>query len=162
MPSINAETCILFLSTDNEHLFTLKIRLDGVLCYFNTQRLYFTFPVKPKHLSQVSCVFNKYCGKGANCHVGTLGKHGLRFEGETAESREFPGKSTCQAGQLGVGCMILTRAACNFYRTWYEPDLLHSYEVSTITGHKCSYQFAITHVENGTVAKISLLTHRRG
>ena len=64
--------------------------------------------------------------------------------------------SSCQPGGLGVGCTILTRAACAFYRTWYVPNLLETYEASKIIGHKHMYYILLKHVENGTISQLSL------
>lgn len=154
LPAISSETCMTFTDNKNQHLFSLRLTLEEITCDFHTNREYFTFPVKTRHISQVSCIFNRFCGKGTHCLKRSVGLQGLRFEAETPESREFPGVSSCSAGGLGVGCTVLTRAACNFFRTWYEPDLLNSYEVSAITGHQCRYHIAITHQENNTMHRV--------
>lgn len=156
LPALQSESCIWFTDKNGVHLFSLKIQLKAVTCSFHTSRQYFTFPVTAKHISQVSCIYNEYCGQGVHCIKQKLGTQGLKFEAESPESRDFPGISSCAAGGLGVGCTILTRAACNFRRTWFEPDLLNSYEVSTITGHDCTYHVQIQHIENNTVTSVAL------
>lgn len=156
LQTISSETCLWFTDSHDNHLFSLKIKLEAVLCTFHKERLYFTFPVKSKQLSQISCIFNKYCGRGVHCIKRSLGKEGLKFEAETPESREFPGFSACSPGGLGVGCALLHRASCNFYRVWYEPQLINTYEVSEIRGHSCQYQISVTHVENNTMSRLLL------
>lgn len=153
LQTISAETCLWFTDGKDNHLFSLKVKLEAVLCTFQKQRLYFTFPVKSKQISQISCIYNRFCGKGVHCKKNKLGKEGLRFEAETAESREFPGISSCLPG-IASGCALLHRASCNFFRVWYEPDLLNSYEVSQIKSHTCQYQISVEHVENNTVSRI--------
>lgn len=156
LPTISAENCLWFTDSNDNHLFSLKLKLEAVICTFHKERLYFTFPIKTKQLSQVSCIFNKFCGRGVHCVKRSIGKHGLRFEAETPESRDFPGFSACTPGSLGVGCAILHRASCNFHRVWYEPDLINSYEVSQIRGHSCQYQISVTHVENNTMSRLMI------
>lgn len=153
LQTISAETCLWFTDGKDNHLFSLKVKLESVLCTFQKERLYFTFPVKSKHISQISCIYNKFCGRGVHCEKKKIGKEGLRFEAETHESREFPGFSSCLPG-LSAGCAILHRPACAFHRIWYEPDLLNSYEVSQIKSHTCQYQISVTHVENNTISRL--------
>lgn len=156
LPTIASETCILFMDKKEEHLFTMKIKLDAVKCSFHTKRQYFTFPVTAKHISQISCIYNEFCGRGKHCIKENVGKKGLNFEAETPESREYPGKSSCLQGGLGSGCFVLTRPSCSFYRVFYVPDLIYSYEVSQITGHTCAYHVSVTHIENNTLSRIVL------
>ena len=156
LKTLSSESCLWFSDRNNVHLFSLTVKLESVSCLFHTERVYFTFPVKAKHISQVSCIYNKYCGQGVHCMKRKVGKEGTHFEAETPESRSFPGLSTCLPGGLGVGCTILTRASCNFFRSWYEPDLLHSYEVSKIHGHSCSYHISLTHNENNTISRVTV------
>lgn len=49
---------------------------------------------------------------------------------------------------------MLTQAAFNFYRIWYEPDLLNSYEISKIRSHICQYRISVKYTENITVTKV--------
>lgn len=154
LQSLAAENCLWFSDEADNHLFTLKIKLDSVLCSFTKERLYFTFPVTTKKISQISCIFNKYCGRGQHCLKRVIGKGGIHFEAETVESRQFPGFSACLAGENGNGCLILTRPSCNFHRVWYEPDLLNSFEVSKLTGHSCKHLISVTHIENNTISRL--------
>lgn len=153
LQTISSETCLWFTDGNENHLFSLRVKLESVLCTFHTERLYYTFPVKTKQISQISCIYNKFCGRGVHCEKKKIGKEGLRFEAETPESREFPGFSSCYPG-ISSGCHILHRPSCNFFRIWYEPDLLHSYEVSKIKSHTCQYQISVTHVENSTTSRL--------
>lgn len=154
LQSLSAENCLWFSDPNENHLFSLKLKLEEVLCTFSKERLYFTFPVTAKKISQISCIYNKFCGRGHHCISREVGKDGIHFEAETEESRQFPGFSACLAGENGNGCVVLTRPSCNFYRIWYEPNLLQSFEVSKITGHTCKYQISVTHVENNTISRL--------
>ena len=156
LPALNTATCLWFTDKKDNHIFSLNIKLEDITCHFQTKREYYTFPVTAKHLSQISCIFNEHCGRGVHCRESKIGKDGLGFEAETPESLSFPGLSSCQPGGLEVGCTILTRAACAFYRTWYVPNLLETYEVSKIIGHKCKYHILLKHVENGTISQLTL------
>lgn len=77
-----------------------------------------------------------------------MGQESVQFEFEPPESRDFPGYSGCHPGVLGVGCAVLTRAASNFYRLWYEPEMLNSYEISKICSLTCQYRISVKHTEN--------------
>lgn len=154
--SLSAENCLWFSDEHDNHLFTLKIKLDSVSCLFNKERLYFTFPVTVRQISQISCIFNKYCGRGVHCIKRYVGKGGIHFEAETSHSRQFPGFSACLSGSSGSGCFIITRPSCSFHRVWYEPDLLNSYEVSKLTGHSCKYHVSVTNIENNTISRLSI------
>lgn len=157
LKSLSAENCLWFSDEHDNHLFTMKIKLDSVSCTFNKERLYFTFPVITKQISQISCIFNRYCGRGVHCIKRYVGKGGIHFEAETSHSRQFPGFSACiSSSNGGNGCFVLTRPSCNFYRVWYEPDLLNSYEVSKLTGHSCKYHVSVTNVENNTISRLSI------
>lgn len=156
LKSLSAENCLWFSDEHDNHLFTLKLKLDAVTCSFNKERLYFTFPVTTKQISQISCIFNRYCGRGVHCIKRYIGKGGINFEAETSYSRQFPGFSACLNGGSGNGCFVVTRGSCNFHRVWYEPDLLNSYEVSKLTGHSCKYHVSVTNVENNTVSRLSI------
>lgn len=154
LKSISAENCLWFSDENDNHLFTIKIRLDDIVCSFTKERLYFTFPVTTKQISQISCIFNRFCGRGYHCKRRVIGRQGIHFEAESEESRQFPGFSGCVGGNSGNGCLILTRPSCNFHRIWYEPDLLNSFEVSKLTGHKCEYRISVLQSENNTVSRL--------
>lgn len=85
-----------------------------------------------------------------------MGFTGLKFEAETEESRSYTGLSNCLTGGLGSGCFLFSRAACNFYRVWYIPDLLKSFEVSKITGYKCQYNIVLEHLQNSSLTQITV------
>ena len=138
LTGLQHETCKWLQDTKKTHIVYIKLKLTAITCDFHTKREYFTFPVTPNYLRQVSCYQNFWCGRGEHWKMSKLGLEGLRFEGETPASREYTGRSSCSPGGLGSGCFLYTRSSCNFYRVWYVPELLESFEVSKITGHTCS------------------------
>lgn len=153
---LQSETCLLLQDKDKAHVVSLKLKLNSVECEFKTQREYFTFPVEANYLSQTSCYFSARCGRGDHCVISKMNFEGLRFEAETHASRSYMGLSGCIPGGLGSGCFFYTRSACNFYRVYYVPDLLKSFEVSKITGYTCRYNIEIAHLENSSLTQISV------
>ena len=65
--TLPSETCLWVADKNENFLFSLTLKLEDVICEFRTERLYFTFPVTAKHISQISCIFNEYCGRGVHC-----------------------------------------------------------------------------------------------
>lgn len=156
LKSLKHETCLLLQDKSGTNIVSLKLKLNSVQCDFTTQQEYFTFPVEPKTIAQTSCVFDHKCGRGFHCYKAKFGNTGVKFQAETEESLSYPGLTNCLPGGIGTGCFIVTRAACNFYRVYYVPDLLKSFGESRITGCTCNYHIGLEHLENNTLTQITV------
>lgn len=150
LKGIDHEACLWFTDDSNRNLFEIKLRLKNVHCSFDTVRKYFTFPVKLQTLSQLSCPQNAFCSWGTHCHENA------NFESLTDESLDYPGFQACHPSSVGSGCTIVSRQACLFFRAYFIPELLESYEVRQITGHSCSYDLVVEEVQNSTVQVLTV------
>lgn len=144
LKNLEYQTCLWFQDTKKNNLFHLKFKLVSAQCKFSSKRLYFTFPVQEKTISQLACPQNYYCAWGTHCIPNK------EFEALTEESKAYPGTTNCHPSSVGSGCTIISRMGCLFYRVYYVPDLIHSYEVRSVVGHQCSYTIAVERSENNT------------
>lgn len=149
---LDFEKCIWFQDKTKNNVFHLKLRLVSAQCTFSTKRKYFTFPVTARTISQLACPQNYYCAWGEHCKSDTT------FEAITEESLDYPGVTNCHPSSVGSGCTIISRMGCLFYRVYFVPDLLHSYEVRTILGHHCTYTIEVERAQNGSKELLTLQT----
>lgn len=144
LKGLDYESCIWFQDKTKKDVFHLKLTLVSAQCTFSSKRKYFTFPVKERTLSQLACPQNTYCAWGEHC------KPNQKFEALTDESMDYPGFTNCLPSSVGSGCTIISRMGCLFFRVYFIPELLHSYEVRTILGHQCTYTVAVERSFNNT------------
>lgn len=145
LKGLGYESCIWFQDKNDNDIFHMKLKLVSAQCSFSSKRKYFTFPVKHYTISQLACPQNYYCAWGEHC------KNDKHFEALTEESLEYPGFTSCQPSSVGSGCTIISRMGCLFYRVYFIPDLLHSYEVRQLSGHQCTYTISVERSLNNTV-----------
>ncbi|KAG8175021.1 hypothetical protein JTE90_011657 [Oedothorax gibbosus] len=149
---LDYESCLWFEDAHQKNIFHVKIKLVSAQCSFSTKRDYFTFPVETRTISQLACPQNYYCAWGEHCIPDK------KFEAITDESLSYPGYTDCHPSSVGSGCTIISRMGCLFYRVYFVPDLLRSYEVRTITGHECSYTISVERQHNDTRELLNIQT----
>lgn len=149
LKGLGYESCIWFQDKQRNNIFHMKLKLLSAQCSFSSKRKYFTFPVTQHTVSQLACPQNYYCAWGEHC------KNNKHFEALTDESLDYPGFTSCQPSSVGSGCAIISRMGCLFYRVYFIPDLLHSFEVRQLHGHQCTYTIAVERSLNDTVEKMT-------
>ena len=152
LKGLGFESCIWFQDKANKNIFHMKLKLVSAQCSFSSKRKYFTFPVTQNTVSQLACPQNYYCAWGEHC------KNDKHFEALTEESLDYPGFTKCEPSSVGSGCTIISRMGCLFYRVYFIPDLLHSYEVRSILGHQCTYTISVNKILNDTTERLTFHT----
>ena len=77
--------CVSVVDEKGNFIIEITIQFKSINCRWATQRLYYTFLVDLKLISQMSCPYNEYCEWGEHCH------RDYKFAIVTKESLEFPG-----------------------------------------------------------------------
>ena len=146
LKNLEYSMCVSVVDEQENFITELTLQFKSVECRWFTQRLYYTYPVELRVITQMSCPYNEYCcGWGEHCH------RDYNFALVTKESLEYPGVSDCFSGDsASARCWVLNSQPCAHYRWYLKPRHFETYEVRDVGTTQCKPYLLITQETNGS------------